>query len=479
MSSRFSFIGTRILVSLLLAMSLFLFSCDKREKHDALFRQVERVVDVRPDSASLLLGRIVAPERLDSAEWARWALLKIRSRDKSSIIRFTSYSMIHRVVDYYDRYGDNLQRARAYYYMGRIYNELEDKKSAADAYVRAYGYSVKADDQDLLFWILIHWGNLLAQQGATSDALNVFKKASDIALRADDPTNEAIAHLYLGRMYSEVGEWSRSDSSYRKAIDLAEQMDYFDLRVGVQLLAHEYSAPDQLNAALHRIQGMSSAFDLYSAKKMDQEEASRSALIRKGLIIGLIGLMLTAVICGLIYRYRREKERLARVHQELSRLREREEELTLEHGHQKRLRQEVEQWREKYVEERKAKQKLMRAQAKARPEMAIDSFLTMEETIAQLRRKPRALNERERQAIPVYLDAVSHAFITRLREANPALTVGDRLLCGLLRLGFWEELAILLAVEPKTVSKQKQRLREHLSQKPANDTGLIDYIRKF
>lgn len=52
MSSRFSFICTRILVSLLLAMSLFLFSCDKREKHDALFRQVERVVDVRPDSAS-------------------------------------------------------------------------------------------------------------------------------------------------------------------------------------------------------------------------------------------------------------------------------------------------------------------------------------------------------------------------------------------------------------------------------------------
>ena len=117
-------------------------------------------------------------------------------------------------------------------------------------------------------------------------------------------------------------------------------------------MAHEYSAPDQLNAALRRIQGMSSVFDLYSAKKMDQEEASRSALIRKGLIIGLIGLMLITVICGLIYRYRREKERLARVHQELSRLREREEEVTLEHGHQKRLRQEVEQWREKYVEER-------------------------------------------------------------------------------------------------------------------------------
>ena len=118
------------------------------------------------------------------------------------------------------------------------------------------------------------------------------RKASDIALRADDPTNEAIAHLYLGRMYSEVGEWSCSDSSYRKAIDLAERMHYFDLRVGVQLLAHEYSAPDQLNAALRRIQGMSSVFDLYSAQKMDQEETFRSALIRKGLIIGLIGLML-------------------------------------------------------------------------------------------------------------------------------------------------------------------------------------------
>lgn len=479
MCSRISSIGVLTLVSLLLAMSLSLFSCDKAGKHEALFRQVERVVEVSPDSASLLLGRIVEPERLDSAEWARWALLKIRSRDKSSIIRFTPYSMIRRVVDYYDRYGDNHQRAQAYYYLGQVYGEFREMSLAAKAYRRAYGYSSTTDDHALTCRVLIRQGDLLARQGAARDALDVFRRASDVASRADDPTNEAIAYLYLGRMYSEVGDWSRSDGYYRKAIDLAERMDYLDLRVGVQMLACEYSGPDQLTEALRRIKDMGNSLDLYSAQKLDQEVAFREASLKRGLIAGLIGLTLAIVVGGLVYRYRRDKKQMVRVRQELSRLRRREEELTMDRGHQMRLRREAEQWREKYMEERKAKQRLMRAQAKTRSEPVADGSLTMEETIAQLRRKPRALNERERQAIPVYLDAVSHAFITRLREANPALTVGDRLLCGLLRLGFWEELAILLAVEPKTVSKQKQRLREHLSQKPANDAGLIDYIRNF
>ena len=54
---------------------LFLLACSRAGEHEALFRQVENVVNDHPDSAMVLLQRIEEPERLDSADWARWALL--------------------------------------------------------------------------------------------------------------------------------------------------------------------------------------------------------------------------------------------------------------------------------------------------------------------------------------------------------------------------------------------------------------------
>ncbi len=118
---------------------LFLLSCNRAGEYEVLFRQVESVVSDHPDSAMVLLKRVEEPERLDSADWARWALLTTQARDKA-FIRHTTDSVINRVADYYQRFGDNHQKALAYYYVGRVNRDLGRLEQATNAFLRAYDY---------------------------------------------------------------------------------------------------------------------------------------------------------------------------------------------------------------------------------------------------------------------------------------------------------------------------------------------------
>jgi len=180
---------------------LFLLACNRAGEHEALFRQVESVVSDHPDSAMVLLQRVEEPERLDSADWARWALLTTQARDKA-FIRHTTDSVINRVADYYQRFGDNHQKALAYYYVGRVNSDLGQLERATDAYLRASDYSAKKDDHDLTFRILTQVGTIFAKQKSLFEAFELYQKALEIAQEANDSVNMAFGNAYLGRIYS-------------------------------------------------------------------------------------------------------------------------------------------------------------------------------------------------------------------------------------------------------------------------------------
>ena len=116
---------------------LFFLSCSRTGEHEALFRQVESIVSDHPDSAMVLLQRIEEPERLDSADWARWALLTTQACDKA-FIRHTTDSVINRVADYYQRFGDNHQKALAYYYHCCPINSINYKNVSLDHCVSVF-----------------------------------------------------------------------------------------------------------------------------------------------------------------------------------------------------------------------------------------------------------------------------------------------------------------------------------------------------
>ena len=227
---------------------LFLLACSRAGEHEALFRQVESVVSDHPDSAMVLLQRIEEPERLDSADWARWALLTTQARDKA-FINHTTDSVINRVADYYQRFGDNHQKALAYYYVGRVNSDLGQLKRATDAYLRASDYSAKTDDHNLSFLILTQMGARFAYQGLTHEAERAYRKAFEIATQANDSVNMAFGFAYLARVCGLRKDWAQAENYYLESIAIAEKIGHSHaFKLGVQELASVYSRRNRLDS---------------------------------------------------------------------------------------------------------------------------------------------------------------------------------------------------------------------------------------
>lgn len=566
---------------------LFLLACSRAGEHEALFRQVESVVNDHPDSAMVLLQRIEEPEQLDSADWARWALLTTQARDKA-FIRHTTDSVINRVADYYQRFGDNHQKALAYYYVGRVNSDLGQLKRATDAYLRASDYSAKTDDHNLSFLILTQMGARFAYQGLTHEAERAYRKALEIATQANDSVNMAFGSAYLARVCSLRKDWAQAENYYLESIAIAEKIGHSRaLKLGIQELASVYKHQKRLDKALalakrlpeyrweavarsnrsgylvigdiYRLMGqvdsaylyisyaigsdniytrrsayqalyfmyrnigrheeatkyndlyqscqdsikkMGSPSDLYQVKEAHEAVNRQSVDTRRWLSAGAVVLALLVALGYSYYCYRTNRRRLERqilylrqmeerlkdelkgINQDQDFRRKRNQEIIDRLTHdlavvQKQLEQETAKWRTKYAKA----QELAKSYKKELRQYAdgpLAERRPFEEVLDQLRKEPRVLSEQERQELRLFMDAQNNSFTVRLLEANPDLKAGDLLLCCLIRLGFsGKSLATLLAINLNSVTKQKQRLRGRLVQKPANDAELTDYIRNF
>ena len=246
---------------------LFLLSCNRAGEYEVLFRQVESVVSDHPDSAMVLLKRVEDPERLDSADWARWALLTTQARDKA-FIRHTTDSVINRVADYYQRFGDNHQKALAYYYVGRVNRDLGRLEQATNAFLRAYDYSDKTNDYGLTFRILTQAGAIYARQGIINEAFDFYQRGLIIAKQGNDSSNIAFGLAYLGRIYGTQRDWEQAIANYQQAISIAEQISYMPtLKLGLKELAIIYSRIQKYQEALACLQRLLSFEKELSSKE--------------------------------------------------------------------------------------------------------------------------------------------------------------------------------------------------------------------
>ena len=190
---------------------LFLLACSRAGEHEALFRQVESVVNDHPDSAMVLLESIQNPERLPERDWAYWALLTTQAKDKL-YIRHTSDSVINRVVDYFDGFI-----FLAYFYKGRVHEDLGDVKKALEAYLKASDFVKGTGDYKLTYLIESYLGDIYVHQGANDLALKYFNKAKEAAERSKDSLNIAYTLVYLARGHGKQENWTQASDFYKQA----------------------------------------------------------------------------------------------------------------------------------------------------------------------------------------------------------------------------------------------------------------------
>lgn len=195
--------------------ALMFFSC-KPHGEMAVLAHVESIMEEHPDSALAILRRTspMPSKRLK----AKHALLHSQALDKCWIELKTD-SIIAPAVDFYEFHGTAEEKIMTYHYLGKIYHNAGDYRSAMIYQSRA---KKLADDSHSLYWqgmTTSALGFILRKNYDVVEELEVFKEALDYWKEYGDSTHINYAVVDLALAYYSNGDTHEADSLYEIACD--------------------------------------------------------------------------------------------------------------------------------------------------------------------------------------------------------------------------------------------------------------------
>ena len=207
------------IVFLLILIPIIWISCDGMGHQTIDFRKIENLMPQHPDSALMLLEQIENKENLSRKDKAHYSLLLTEAEDKTYVTHTTD-SLISIAADYYEKTDDLERKGKAWYYKGRINQDLGHPLKAQEYYLKALRDEEKIEDHALLGRIHNHIGMLYAYQKVYEKALPFQKKAVENFHLINDSTGQVFALRDLGRTFLMLGLQDSSIICNQKAIAL-------------------------------------------------------------------------------------------------------------------------------------------------------------------------------------------------------------------------------------------------------------------
>ena len=207
------------IVFLLILIPIIWISCDGMGHQTIDFRKIENLMPQHPDSALMLLEQIENKENLSRKDKAHYYLLLTEAEDKTYVTHTTD-SLISIAADYYEKTDDLGRKAKAWYYKGRINQDLGHPLKAQEYYLKALRDEEKIEDHALLGRIHNHIGMLYAYQKVYEKALPFQKKAVENFHLLSDSTGQVFVLRDLGRTFLMLGHQDSAIICNQKAIAL-------------------------------------------------------------------------------------------------------------------------------------------------------------------------------------------------------------------------------------------------------------------
>ncbi len=156
--------------------------CHKNRQISRQLSQIEKIMAIAPDSSLGILKQLNVSDLPTGRAQARYSLLLSEALEKNDIY-LTHDSVIRIAVEYYSHRGSRREKAKTFYYLGRIYENARDFDAAVGAYTRA-SELLEKEDHRLRGLIFNGIGNLYSEQLSYAEALNMYSQASE-AFRAE------------------------------------------------------------------------------------------------------------------------------------------------------------------------------------------------------------------------------------------------------------------------------------------------------
>lgn len=203
---------------IILFLILFLFpACKHSKTSNNNLLGAASIMETRPDSALDILRQIQNPEELSEESYATYALLLTEAEDKNHV-PYTSDSLISVAANYFGATDSQLNKTKAFYYMGWVNQYLQNTSHAMEYYYKAAESCVDPDQYKLKARIYTNIGSLYSLQGVYYEAIQKHKEAYRSLEMAGDSAEMPFVLRDIARVYRLQNNLDSALLYYNKAI---------------------------------------------------------------------------------------------------------------------------------------------------------------------------------------------------------------------------------------------------------------------
>ena len=241
-------------IALIILLIAFLpVACNERQSNNRQLILADSLMQSRPDSALCILQGISMDKFATQADSACYALLLTQARDKNYVVQ-TDDSLIRYAVAYYDKTNDVRMQAKAHYYWGCVYRDMNRQAEAIREFLIAAPLTKKAKEKRQLGLIYNNIGFIYNIQDFNEKADSIYKLMEVIAQEVKDTTlwSEALSKqgsiaLTKGEEYFPIAERKLSD-----AFGAVDSVGNNGLKANISAsLSNLYSRMDEGEKALY------------------------------------------------------------------------------------------------------------------------------------------------------------------------------------------------------------------------------------
>lgn len=188
-----------------------------------LLVEAESCMNERPDSALLLLKSITQLNDLPKEQHPLWCLLYTQAQDKNCI-EHTSDSLIQVAVKHYEKSDKKDRRMQAYYYCGRVYQDLNRTLQAQEYYLKAYNQGKDLNEHSLMGRLCANLGTLYTFQKLYRPALDFQKKAADYFEQVQDTVSLSLTFRNIARIHVCENQLDSAITNYSTALEYTSDL---------------------------------------------------------------------------------------------------------------------------------------------------------------------------------------------------------------------------------------------------------------
>ena len=241
-------------IALIILLIAFLpVACNERQSNDRQLILADSLMQSRPDSALCILQDISMEKLTTQADSAYYVLLLTQARDKNYVVQ-TDDSLIRYAVAYYDKMNDVRMQAKAHYYWGCVYRDMNRQAEAFREFLIAAPLTEKAKEKRQLGLVYNNIGFIYNMQGFNEKADSIYQLMEVIAQEVKDTVlwSEALSRQASINLMKGGNYFSMAEQKLLNAFVVADKMEHNGLKADISAsLSNLYSRMNQGEKALY------------------------------------------------------------------------------------------------------------------------------------------------------------------------------------------------------------------------------------